>query len=351
MKSQLVQKQKIRKPKILFRTSGGKAKGKELGLGHIYRSINLASYFKKSNVFFLIEDYGNVKKIIQSKNFKKISLLEKNISLVDDIEQTIDFIENYDIDILIIDKYKIKKKFIRELKKNIKVVVISDLNNIDYCSDLVFNGFVGFKNKSTKNKFGTKCFVGPNYQILDKRYSKKLKLTKKYDILATFGGFDEKNISKELVKTLYAYSYPIKAKIILGPASDFKIPSVPNNNKKISLDLIRLSTNLQKDINQSKFIICSGGITTYEISTSKIPFGIICQNNHQLITANEWEKRGIATNLGVANKQLHKKLSHLLNDIREKKLRLKNPSKNIVDGLGGKRVSDEIINNYYEAQF
>ncbi len=75
MKSQLIKKQIISKPKILFRTSGGK--GKELGLGHIYRSINLASYFKKSNVFFLIEDYGNVKKIIQSKNFKKISLLKK----------------------------------------------------------------------------------------------------------------------------------------------------------------------------------------------------------------------------------------------------------------------------------
>ena len=351
MNSQLIQKQIISKPKILFRTSGGKAKGKELGLGHIYRSINLALFFKKSNVFFLIEDYGNVKKIFQTKNFKKISVLEKNISLVDDIKQTIDFVKNYNIDILIVDKYKTKKKFVRELKKNVKVVVISDLKNIDYCSDLVFNGFIGFKNKSIKNKFGTKCFVGPNYQILDKIYSKKLKLKKQYDILATFGGFDEKNISKELVKALYAYPYPIKAKIILGPATDFKISPVPTKNKKLSLDIFKLSTNLQKDIYQSKFVICSGGITTYEISTSKIPFAIICQNNHQLITANEWKKRGIATNLGVANKQLHKKLPNLLNDIREKKLGLKNPSKNIVDGLGGKRVYDEIINNYHDAQF
>ena len=62
-------------PKILFRTSGGTAYGKELGMGHVYRSINLASHLKKSKIFFLIEDYGSVKQIISQRNFNFLILI------------------------------------------------------------------------------------------------------------------------------------------------------------------------------------------------------------------------------------------------------------------------------------
>ena len=75
-------------PKILFRTSGGTAYGKELGMGHVYRSINLASHLKKSKIFFLIEDYGSVKQIISQRNFKQVFTLKKDISLKDDLIET-----------------------------------------------------------------------------------------------------------------------------------------------------------------------------------------------------------------------------------------------------------------------
>ena len=49
-----------------------------------------------------------------------------------------------------------------------------------------------------------------------------------------------------------------------------------------------------------KYGLCSGGITTYEFATLGIPFGIICQNRHQLITAKEWEKQEIYLDLGLS---------------------------------------------------
>ena len=49
------------KIKILFRTSGGAAHGKQLGLGHIFRCINLAIELHNCEIFFLIEDFGGVK--------------------------------------------------------------------------------------------------------------------------------------------------------------------------------------------------------------------------------------------------------------------------------------------------
>ena len=54
----------------------------------------------------------------------------------------------------------------------------------------------------------------------------------------------------------------------------------------------------------------------------KIPFAIICQNKHQLITAKEWEKRKIAKNLGIINKNTSKKINKYLTSIIENKIKL-----------------------------
>ena len=43
--------------KILFRTSGGRIQKKELGLGHIYRCINLSKEISSHDLTFLIEDF------------------------------------------------------------------------------------------------------------------------------------------------------------------------------------------------------------------------------------------------------------------------------------------------------
>ena len=72
-----------------------------------------------------------------------------------------------------------------------------------------------------------------------------------------------------------------------------------------------------------------------------VPFAIICQYPHQLITAKEWERKGIAINLGKINKNLKKRLRKFLNDILENKMNL-NTTHNIIDGLGAQRVSREI---------
>ena len=118
--------------KILFRTSGGVATKKQLGLGHVYRCKNLASGFTKNQVIFLLEDYGNAKKILLEDNFKKIISIPKNISLKKDIEKTKRVIKKEKIEILVIDRYLVNRNYVSEMKKIVKTVVISDLKNINY---------------------------------------------------------------------------------------------------------------------------------------------------------------------------------------------------------------------------
>lgn len=327
---------------ILFRTAGGSAKCKQLGLGHIFRCVNLAKNLPSHNIHFMIEDYGKAKKVIKENGFNQISILSKNIEKDNEIKKIKKYIQREKISIVIIDRFQIKKSISKNIKKFAKIVVISDLNKIDYDADLIVNGFIGFKSQAVKNHYGSRCLLGPKYQILNNEFSmKNYQNNKKRDILATFGGYDEHNIGKLFLNALRKNKHnKFKIKLILGPSTKFfpKKFSIDNNQQ---LEVIESTKNMANEMKQSKYGLCSGGLTTYEFASLGIPFGIICQNRHQLITAKEWEKKKIGVNLGLLNNKTPHKIEYFLDLISKKKLKER---KNLVcDGLGTKRVVNEIL--------
>jgi UDP-2,4-diacetamido-2,4,6-trideoxy-beta-L-altropyranose hydrolase len=327
--------------KILFRTSGGRIRKKELGLGHVFRCINLGYQLKSHQIQFLIEDYGSVSPLLHEHGFKKIFNLIPGISINDDIKKTVAHILKNKITILIVDKYGLTNLYVKTLKKIVRVVVISDLKNIEYDSDLVINGFIGFNNKIKTNKFKIKCLLGPKYQILNQQYAKKQHYKKKYDLLITVGGFDANNLLEIILKKISKYEKKIKIKIILGHATKNKSIISKFVTKSNEITIINKTNNMKKEISSTKFGICAGGITTYEFAALHIPFAIVCQYKHQIFTANEWHKRKIAKNLGFIQKE-PKKIDLFLNHLMQNKIILNHS--NLVDGLGSKRVAIEILN-------
>ena len=326
--------------KILFRTSGGRIREKELGLGHVFRCINLGYQLKSHQIQFLIEDYGSVSSLLHEHGFKKIFNLVPGISVNDDIKKTVEYILKNKITILIIDRYGLTNLYVKSLKKIVRVVVISDLKNIEFNSDLIINGFIGFNNKIKNNKFKTKCLLGPKYQILNQQYEQKQNYKKKYDLLITVGGFDANNLLDIILKKINKYENKLKIKIILGHATQNKSIIDKFVTKSNQLTIINKTNNMKKEISSTKFGICAGGITTYEFAALQIPFAIVCQYKHQIFTAKEWHKRKIAKNLGFIQKD-PQKIDAFLNHLMQNKIFLNYT--NLVDGLGSKRVSVEIL--------
>ena len=134
----------------MFRISGGKAPKRELGLGHIFRCLSLAEQLKFNQLFFALEDFGGAQKIIRKEGHQNIFKLGKDIGVAADIRTTSRIIHKEKVDILIVDKYNVSQKYLKELIKHVKVVLVSDLKNIDFPGDLVINGFIGFENKIVK---------------------------------------------------------------------------------------------------------------------------------------------------------------------------------------------------------
>jgi len=316
--------------KILFRTAGGLSPQKEIGFGHVYRCISLAKTLKVL-IFFLLEDFGSAKTIIKKNGFNKIYSLKPNSDVKVDIKKTFDCINKNQIDIIVIDRYNIKKQYLDRVKKICTSVVITDLNNYEFNGDLIVNGFIGFKNKIVQNDYNVKCLLGPKFQILDNSFStNKKKIKKEIDLLATFGGTDDNNISGVLVDILSNYNLNIKVKIILGHSKN-----IPKNQIKLlknqnpSIIIINFTDNMRKEIQSSRFGLCSGGLTAYEFASQGIPFGIVCQNKHQQVTAQEF------------NKKTSYRIKGFLEKIIIDKKNMKIPKK-IIDGKGVIRVAREI---------
>ena len=334
--------------KILFRTSGGSAANKELGTGHIFRTINLSKQFKEYEIFFLIEDYGGIKKILKENNISNIKFLKPNISIKEDFKNTLKLIKEEEIDFVIIDKIFTTKTYLQKLKKEIFIVYVTDLLDYEYPANMVINGFVGLKNDIKLNKYNSKCLLGPSFQILSNKYEKKLKLKKNNDLLITFGGYDANNLIEKICSLLPNFLDNLKIKIILGP-----ITKKPNcltkieNNFKNKLKIIRYTNDLRKEILQSRVGLCSGGVTTYEFASLKVPFGIISQYNHQKITASEWEKLNFGINLGQNDKELRKRIEKFLKKILDDEINFK-MNKILVDGHGSKRVKNGILKLFRE---
>lgn len=326
--------------KILFRTSGGRTRKKQLGLGHIFRCIHLSSYLNSHELEFLIEDYGSVYSTLSEYGFKKISKLPLNISEFEDFKKTSNYIVKHDIDLLIVDKYGFTNNYISKLKKMVKVVVISDLKNISFDADLLINGFIGYENKIAYNRFKTKCLLGPKYQILSKDYETITSSEKKYDLLITLGGFDARNMLELFLKKISKLEKQLKIKLILGPATNKSLKIKNFKKSHHNIDIVRKTKYMKKEISSSKFGICGGGITSYEFAALNVPFAIVCQYPHQIITAKEWNKKKIAKNLGFVEPNT-KKIDIFLNNVVNGKIDLKR--NNVVDGLGTKRVAKQIL--------
>jgi len=109
------------------------------------------------------------------------------------------------------------------------------------------------------------------------------------------------------------------------------------------IDLVGKTENMHDEIKKVEFGICSGGITTYEFASMKIPFAIVCQVKHQLITAREWHQRNVALNLGLFSKDMEKKIIKLFQKLEHHESIYKKTNKTIVDGKGAKRVVHEIL--------
>ena len=320
--------------------------GKIAGTGHFFRILKLYKILKKKfknkfNYYFLFSAYKDSfqivnkyidkkKIIIQKKNNKNLSFLKPNDLIINDTPK------------------KISKEFLSFCRnKNLKDIILIDHDEINYRNKYyIINGIFSLK-KKLKNK--KNIFQGIKYVLIDKKYSKiKNKVSKKFNLLITTGGSDNKKIIYKIYNIIKDLS-DLSIRIVIGPGFKDSNPVFKLSNKKIIF--IKNTTDLYPYYQKTDLSITAGGISMFESLASKNITLVTQLYKNQIYSIKELSRIKAIHLIGKGNNIFQKKLVLIIKKYQKiknsKKLMKKNDTR-YIDGQSMYRIEKilfEIIRN------
>lgn len=259
----------LNKKNILIRLDGYP----EIGMGHVYRGLQLAYGFIEHNVRFVLSEKSQlgIQKIESS--FYKYDVIKNN-------DEILELIDKYKVDIVINDILNTSKDYIDKLKtKDIRVVNFEDRGEGADCADATINALYEGEN-------GNRKYWGSDYYLIrdefviakPKQFSEKTQ-----NVLVLFGGTDPNNLTLKTIKALIKFisDKDITVTVILGMGYSKvdEIKSVCKNQEKITIvQDVRMMTEYMV---KADIAISSQGRTMLELAAMGVPTILMSQNERE----------------------------------------------------------------------
>ncbi len=327
--------------KIAILTEGG---GK-LGLGHISRCLALYEEIRKRGILptFIINSNSSVD-LIKKIPYIQLNWLEKQKELSTLLNG---------IDMTFVDSYLAHQSVYRKIARISKLsVFMDDVNRIAYPQGIVVNGNANAN--ILRYPQNNKYLLGIGYLPLrnDFRTVKSKRISKEVrNILITFGGSDNKNITPIIQKVLCRLYPQINKKIVIGQSfqnideimalADVKTEIIDNPAANKMKELM-----LEADIS-----ISAAGQTLYELVRMRVPTVVIKVAENQSGNVTGLKNAGLIEYTGSwDDKNLERKISESLEKIMHYPVRkyFAVNAKRIIDGRGASRTIDYCLKNYID---
>jgi len=323
----------IQRKRILFSVVGYP----KVGLGHAFRAIMLANELVHHEIIFVCESKSQLAADYIAKHNYQVAICE-------DGKLTQSLI-SYSPDLVINDILDTDSKFINELKETIPTVVnFEDLGSGMLAADLVFNALYPNELPYEHVKVGHSYFCLRDEFIFTKP---KEFCTEIEEVLITFGGVDEGNLTKRVVSLLsdLAERMKIKLTVVTGPGYQHKA-TLNEFEKKNHIELVNTTSRISDYMSRADVAITSGGRTVFELTAMKVPTIVICQNKRETTHTFASSGNGIV-NLGyrseLSDKVIFERISKVLTEHKVRvamKRRLEE-----LDLVSGKQRVCELIQN------
>lgn len=316
--------------KIIFRTNFGK----DIGFGHLYRSLSLAYATNKithAEILFIL-------------NEKTELLRDFSVILSEKFDDDLNIIDDYNPDVIVFDSYLASKDYLLQLRDKAMLVMFDDNNNIygEIPSHILINGNIYAKTLKYRSLFGdTKFLLGPKYLVMKPEYWSDIpdRDTEGEGILITTGGADFHRLMPEFMKALK--DLDVRKRVIIGPAFEKEEIKQIEDLKDNGYDLIYKPFSLKKYIQISKIVITAAGSTIYEVLTlHRFPVMYVLADNQKKI-AQALERYGIV-NLGWYGRINWKGLEGLIKNLLHSQS-IDKTVYTLFDGKGALRVAEEIL--------
>jgi CMP-N-acetylneuraminic acid synthetase/spore coat polysaccharide biosynthesis predicted glycosyltransferase SpsG len=323
----------LKRKKIVIRVDGFK----EIGLGHIYRTLSIANNIMDHEVIFLMNGLHDLGiQMVQSQNYQIELFYDDPIGKIKELNP----------DIVINDILDTTKDYIISLKKlGIKVFNFEDLGPGAEYSDGVFNAL--YPGAVPYNHF----YMGEKYYIARDEFlhSENKRIEDKVEnVLITFGGTDPNNLSLKTLKAISDSAYLFDITIIVGPGYiqlEELESEVSEMNRRVTI--LRKVNNMAEHMLAADIIFSSAGRTMYEIAMIGTPAIIISQNYREVTHFFGHSYNGFV-NLGihseVVGNEIYKSFHQLIENVDlRKNMHERMIKHNLREGLN--RVFSIIFNN------
>lgn len=334
--------------KILIYTFGNH----KMGMGHIYRMLNLADLLekKKHEVLFLLPSWvDGLKKIKEQRK----EVIQVPINFFEQESLYAQLLKDYVFDYIIVDALQVPERIMRLFQKKSKILL--SLDNVGqgrFFSDILINILYRQKPKLKEPKIEINNF---SYLVLNKNF-KKFNLKKKIinkkvkKILITQGGSDTYGIVPKIVNSLSSLLRGLEVYVLVGPAFKHRkelISSIRNNNLKIKiLENVEETWKLFYEMDMA---ISAGGMTLFELLCAGVPCMVLTQERKEIETINYLKNLDLIIMLGlyekIQNNDLLNKTLGLMEDY-DTRIKMSEKGKQMIDGEGCERTAC-LIEDYF----
>ena len=280
----------------------------EIGTGHVYRCLSIASKLVFHDVLFLMDERHQLGiDIIGNYNYP--------FKLYDGADDLIKILRQYSPQIVVNDILDTSREYVSQLKDDGYFVVnFEDLGTGTEVADVVFDALyeheVGEEN----------VFTGHKYYILkDEFYFQPQKIITQSvnNILITFGGTDPNNFTEKVIDSILATSYGGRINVILGLGYDGLERLIQKYESNNSIQIYRNVLDISEFMFKADIIFTSAGRTMYEVCSLGVPTICLCQNEREVTHVFANESNGfINMGLGVdvEKQQIIDEFLRLVND-------------------------------------
>ena len=260
----------LQRKRILFRVIGSE----KLGMGHIYRALSLAHDVTDHEILFVCDKEHSVA-------VNKLAGYEYWLGVYDHVE-LIDKIIELKPDLVVNDILSTAQEDVEPLLRHgIRVVNFEDLGEGASLADLTFNELYDVPQIEGKNiHWGSDYFF-----VRDEfHYASPHRFKKRVDnILLTFGGTDQHDLSRKIYHTIapVCRERGIKVNIVTGSAYPYYERLKQEVSKDENVFLTHATGVMSGVMEQSQVAISSNGRTVYELAHMNIPAVVVSQHERE----------------------------------------------------------------------
>lgn len=353
----------------------------KIGSGHVMRCLTLAEELRDRGnfVLFICRDLqGNLSSLIQGRGFTTYLLPKPTsnipagdsmyaewlgVSQEEDVQETLSILQQHSInpDWFVLDHYGIDYRWHQITRQTgANIFCIDDLANRRLHCDILLDQ--NLYHHSARRYSGsvpktTIQLLGPHFALLRSEFytiqQAVIEQRKKHNgkirrIFVFFGGSDPTNETKKTIEALSLLNKPeIVADIIVGAVNPHReeIRALCQNYSQ--MNFYCQVDNIAEYMANADIALGAGGSTTWERCCLGLPTLTISLAENQSEIAQTVDDYGLQKNLGwyeaVTAKMIYSAIEEWMNS-PDRLTEMSKKAFDMVDGLGVRRVVDEIVN-------